>query len=62
MKMGNRWQRRLSVLERTATAAETAMVKPLLPEWLLEIWRGHVLVSDGRVTDNSTLEATRESR
>jgi hypothetical protein len=45
-----------------AAAAETAMVKPLLPEWLLEIWRGHVLASGGRVADNGPLEATRESR
>jgi len=61
MKIGTRWQRRLSVLERMA-AAETAVVKPLLPGWLLEIWREHVLVSGGRVADHGTLEATRESR
>jgi hypothetical protein len=32
MKMGNRWQRRLSDLERMAAAAERATVKPLLPK------------------------------
>jgi hypothetical protein len=62
MKMGNRWQRRLSVLERMAAAAETAMVKTLLPEWMLEIWREHVLASDGRVAGTRTLEAMRETR
>jgi hypothetical protein len=40
-----------------AAAAETAMVKPLLPEWLFEICREHVLASDGRVASNGTLEA-----
>jgi hypothetical protein len=45
-----------------AAAAETVMVKPLLPEWLLEIWREHVLVSDGRVADQDTLEVMRETR
>jgi hypothetical protein len=50
------------ILERIAAAAETAVVKPLLPDWLIEIWRERVLVSDGRVGDNGHLKPMRESR
>src|SRR5262249_17377549 len=47
-KMGKRGKNRLRALERMAAAAEKAMVKPLLPAWLIEIWREHVLASEDR--------------
>jgi hypothetical protein len=45
-----------------AAAAETAMVKPQLPEWLLEIWREHVPVIEGRLPTPIHLKPMPESR
>jgi hypothetical protein len=45
-----------------AAAAERATIKPLLPNWLLEIWREHILPPMMEAAHNRPLEATRETR
>jgi len=48
--MRGQWEKRLSFLEWTAIAKETATTKPLLPAWLLEeVQRQGVVVANDSV-------------
>ena len=48
--MRHQWDKRLSVLEWTTAAKETAMAKALLPDWLLEeVQRQGVVVANESV-------------